>query len=548
MNDMYSVESLSDSDALMKLDSLYGYLEYLTAKYPDHVCVSEYSDGRTAPRTYRELLGGVRNFGDYLIAEGVRNKHISIIGGFCYEWLISFFAAAYSGNAIVPADADQPGERIISLLREGNAELAIAQKNPPGSAEKPFGGIRAISFDEVKSIASGASAAPHSIGLTRNDPIRNETAMIVYTSGTTGKSKGVMLSHRNILHDVIGTAAIIGEHTFSPGDTTIVVLPLFHMYGITGLLITLYYGAVLCYSKNTIKDIEALLGAYKPKGLIVVPQIVEGLHKKIWASAKRIKRQNELSFFLKVSRFLRIWNIDMRKLIFKRVLAPFGGGFILICGGAAIDGKIVEEMNEFGFKVLVGYGITECSPIVSVNPPGRQKPGSVGVPLQAPLCGVKAEDGEIMVRGSIVMAGYYNNPEETASAFGGDSWFKTGDLGVVDEDGFLYITGRKKNLIILSDGNNISPEELEARISQSPAVDSVMVGEKAAGPVSVLSASVYPDYAYCRDNGVSDVRREIEKLIRQVNGENPKYMKISDIVIKDAPFEKTATGKIKRHA
>jgi long-chain acyl-CoA synthetase len=371
--------------------------------------------------------------------------------------------------------------------------------------------------------------------------------MIVYTSGTTGASKGVLMSHRNILHGVIGTATIIGENTFWPGCTTSPLLPLFHIYGITGILLACYYGGSMCYSMNTLKDIERLIKAFKPGGLIAVPQIVEGLHKMIWASARKAGRQELLKKLLKLSSFLRKIKIDLRKIVFKDVLAPFGGNLIMICGGAAANDRIVAEMIELGIKVLVGFGITECAPIVSVNPTHKLKLGTVGIPLAEPFCSVKIEGGEILVRGSIVTSGYLNDPQGTKDAFDDGLWFKTGDLGRIDQDGYLYITGRKKNLIVLNDGNNISPEALEIRIRQSPIVDSVLVYEKKRKQAPVLLASIYPDFRYCSAHHISDIKEAAMELIHQVNKENPAYMKIFDVEIRNDPFEKTPTGKIKRY-
>jgi len=537
---------ISNYNEMLSLENLYEYLEYKTKQFANSFAVQEYRDGRIFSHTYQDLLNDAKKFGDYLISGGVYKKQVSLIGGFSYEWLVSFFAVLYSNNVVVPIDGNQPSERIRFLLDTAQAEAVIAHREAL-SQDIVSSGKRILYYEDIDKVTAFETARD-----IKNfpPPTRNDTAMMIFTSGTTGVSKGVLLSHCNILHNVIGTIAHMGEDTFPSNENTIAVLPLFHIFGVTaGILLVLYRGVALCYSKNTIKDIEALLKTFKPIGIMAVPQVVEGLYKKIWAVAKKTGKQEALKRALKLSRMLRKIKIDLRKILFKKVLDSLGGKFsIIICGGAAIDEAIVEEMDELGILMLVGYGITECAPIVSINQPGKQKFDSVGVPLSEPFCRVKIKEGEILVKGSIVMSGYYDDPQATEEAFDDDLWFKTGDLGRIDGDGYLYITGRKKNLIILNDGNNISPEELEIRISQSPIVDSVLVYEEKRNKASVLLASVFPDFSYCRANGLSDIKREVMELIRQINAENPIYMKISDAEIRDLPFEKTSTGKIKRYA
>ena len=544
------MQTLSDYDKMMNLNSLYEFFAYKAGVYAGNNVVQEYRDGRIFSHTYNELINDVKIFGNYLIQRGVHKKHVSIIGNFGYEWTISFFALLYANNVVVPIDGGLSNERIQGLLDFADVELVIAKQRKLSGGEdfKPEG-KSVLYYDDVLKIIASDDYKEVSRVPDFQAPNPKSPAMIVFTSGTTGVSKGVLLSHGSILHNVIGTISIIGEYMFLSNANTIVLLPLFHMYCITaGILDVIYYGVSLCYSDNTIKDIDALLKTFKPVALVAVPQIVEGLHKKIWVTARRAGKQELLKKLIKVSRVLRKFRIDLRKIFFKQVLESFGKNFTIICGGAAANDVIVEELIEMGILVLVGYGITECAPIISVNPPLKEKLGSVGLPVSAPFCQIRIKDGEILVKGSIVMDGYYKNPQETKNVFDDGEWFKTGDLGSIDDDGYLYITGRIKNLIILSDGNNISPEELELRICQSPLIDSVVVFEEKRNQTPVLLASVYPDYQYCGANHIADIRGEALKLIEQVNAENPAYMKIYGVDIRDAPFEKTATGKIIRSA
>ncbi|MCL2058886.1 MAG: AMP-binding protein [Oscillospiraceae bacterium] len=543
------MEYVSDYSKLLELGNLHEYLKYISVKHPRSYVYQELKGESVISHTYKDLANDARRAGNYLLKNGYSNRHISLIGNFNYEWLTYFFALLYSGNVVVPIDYGQSRERILDLAMRADANVIIARK-------KILSGDREIVVDEnirniiyfedldsiIKNdafeVADGAYAPP----------TQDTTAMIMYTSGTTGISKGILLTHKNILHNAIATASRIGEHAFEPGRTSLALLPPFHMFWIAaGIFATFYYGDTLCGSENTLKDIERLIKTFRPTCLISVPQIADGIHKKIWAMAKSTGKEKTLRTALKVSNTLRKIKIDLRPTLFKSITESFGGNLhTMICGGAAVDEQVIKEMSDFGITILVGYGVNECSSIVSVNPPERQKNGSIGLPIPAPFCRVKIKDDEIMISGSIVMSGYYNDPEGTEEAFDGE-WFKTGDIGHIDEDGYLYITGRKKNLIILSDGNNISPEELEAQIRESPIVDSVLVHVKESSRAKVLHASVYPNAQYCEANAITDVKGELMRLISQMNAENPRYMEIFDVDVRDAPFEKTAIGKIKRY-
>ena len=644
---------VSDCHKLLRLGNLYHYLEYISEKYPSCFVVQMLKGREITSHTYKDLARDAKIVGNYLINNGLHKQHISIIGNFCYEWLVTFFALLYSNNVVVPIDHGQSRDRILGLLNGADTGTIIAQRkvlsgdheintdqninqiiyfedlnriissDAPNALETteninapfPSGDISPASADpsaiasaDISTVSSAdpsavasvdpstpasanssaiASADPSAAALadasmvtsrpgasgttdvtlscsppfccTGNDiaytinrpyepPTLDSTAMIMYTSGTTGFSKGILLSHRNILHDAIASVSRLGEYIFPPGRTTIALLPPFHMFGISaGIFDTMYYGETLCYSDNTLKDIETLIKTFKPTGLIAVPQMVDGIHKKIWAEAKKGGKQKTLRTALRISSGLRRIGIDLRTILFRSITNTLGGNLhTIICGGAAPNEQVIEELSGFGINVLAGYGVNECSSVVSVNPPEKLKKGSIGIPIPEPFCRVKIKDDEIMISGSIVMSGYFKDPQGTKEAFDGE-WFKTGDIGKIDKDGYLYITGRKKNLIILSDGNNVSPEELEIRIGQSSVVDSVLVYAEEGGQTPVLHASVYPNYQYCSLHSITDIKGELMDLISQINAENPRYMRIFDVSIRDIPFEKTAIGKIKRY-
>ena len=529
----------SDYHEMMKLENLFEYLEHKSSEYENSFVVQEYKDGQVLSHTYKELLSDVRAFSNYLIENNIHKQHVSIIGNFSYEWLASYFSLLCSNNVVVPIDGNQSNERIHKQLVSAEVEAIIAEQ------KIDFGGKSIIYFEDIGNIVASDklefTKKPYSAATL------DSTAMIMFSSGTTGESKLVPLTHKNILHGVISTIMHWGENTLPRKSNTIALLPPYHMFGIfVGTLNVIYYGVAICYSKNTKKDIEALIKTFKPSILIVVPQVVEGLHKKIWAAARKTNKQDTLKKALKLSSALRKIRIDLRKVLFKSILDSLGGNlFKIVCGGANSNVMVIKEMTEFGIEVMTGYGLTECAVGISINLPKKQKWDSVGLPMPEPFCSIKIKDGEIQVSGTTVMNGYFNDPQGTEDIFD-DIWLKTGDLGWIDKDGYLYITGRKKNLIILNDGNNISPEELEIRISQSPIVDSVLVYSKKRMQTPVVLASIYPDFQYCSTNNISDIKGEAMKLIHQINAENPHYMKIFDIEIRDTPFEKTAIGKINR--
>ncbi|MCL2165919.1 MAG: AMP-binding protein [Clostridiales bacterium] len=540
---------VSDWRPMQNLSNLYEYLSYVAGRYPHNYVVQTIREGEVTSYTYERLLADVRKIGNYLVRSGYSNRHIALIGNFSYEWMASFFALLYANNVVVPIDYGQSRERMLDLIYRAEASVIIAQRSA-------LSGNREIATDDrIQSILyfedwerilhDDANAYSET---TFDPPVQDTNAMIMYTSGTTGISKGILLTHRNILHNAIASVSRIGEHAFPPGRTSLALLPPFHMFWIAaGVFASIYYGEALCCSDNSLKDIELLIKTFKPTCLIGVPQMVEGLHKKIWATAKKSGKEQLLRKMLNISNGLRKIKIDLRPLFFKSISDSLGGNLhTIICGGAAADEQVLEELSGFGITTLVGYGVNECSSIVSVNPPERQKNSSIGLPVPAPFCQVRIQDEEIQISGSIVMRGYFNDPEGTEEAFDGE-WFKTGDIGFIDDDGYLYITGRKKNLIILSDGNNISPEELETRIRESPLVDSVLVYAVESRQASALHASVFPNADYCAANAISDIRGELMKLLAQINAENPRYMKIFDLHIRNEPFEKTAIGKIKRY-
>jgi long-chain acyl-CoA synthetase len=370
-----------------------------------------------------------------------------------------------------------------------------------------------------------------------------KTAAIIFTSGTTGLSKGVELTHQGLTYNVVNGHKLIRL----TGDT-VLVLPLHHTYGFGATIVSTFLLGCTCFINESLKTVLRDIQEAKPQFIAVVPLFVENFHKKIMANIKESGKEKLVGRMSKIVNTTKKVGIDLRRVVFKQILDAFGGNLeILISGGAALNAELVQRFYNFGITIIEGYGITECSPIVSLNRNKWFKAGSVGQVVP----GVKVKiaepnsdgNGEICVKGPIVMNGYYNKPDVTASVLE-DGWLRTGDIGHFDDDNFLYITGRKKNLIILANGKNIHPEELEDLIGKLDEVDEVIVKESGKD----ILAEIYPNYDFeaFRGEERKKIEKAIEQRVKEVNNSLPIYKRIKKIEIRDVEFEKTTTKKIKR--
>lgn len=360
---------------------------------------------------------------------------------------------------------------------------------------------------------------------------RDNLASIVYTSGTTGKSKGVMLTHNNFCSCMYGACC----NVLLTGPS-LLVLPLHHTFGlVASVFAVMFYGHPI-YINKSLKKLPTDFQRCQPQHLFAVPLIVETLYKNIWATAKKQGKDKALRTLIKISDALLKCRIDVRKVLFKSVISAFGGNLnLIVSGGAPIDPKYIQAFKSFGITLLNGYGITECGPIVAVNRNKFNIVGSVGLPLCCNEVKI-SEEGEVLVKGQNVMVGYYHNDAESRKVFI-DGWFRTGDLGRIDEYGALHITGRIKNLIILSNGENISAESIEEQVYSIPYVKEVI----AYGENDAIVAEVF------LDDEVPDAKERIDADIRGINQGLPLMKNIGKVVIRDTEFPKTTTKKIKRN-
>lgn len=511
--------------------------------YEDRIAFRYRENNELRHISFQQFAADAAALGKYFIGKGLNKAKISIIGENSYSWMLTYFAALSSGNIIVPIDNQLPDGDIFNLLDNSDASVLVFSDDY--SDILPHIQEKSEKINEYINMKTDMPKLINNKGqLSFDDPYfkdikinKHDVAAIVYTSGTTGTQKGVMLSHRNILSDAISGCRFMDISY----EETLVMLPFHHTLSSTPGVVAQLMGGTAVSICASAKNISRDFADFKPKYTIMVPLIVEMMYKKIWETAKEQGKDDLLKKILKVSNFLLKLKIDLRRKLFKSVLSGFGGNLEwVLCGGAAISIEYIQGFRDFGIEILQAYGVTECSPGVSLNRNRYMRDGSVGVILDCNQVKISEPDdkgiGEIFVKGKNVMLGYYNDEESTKDAFDHE-WFKTGDLGYLDDDGFLYITGRKKNLIVLSSGKNVSPEELELKVLSIPAVLEALVYQEG----DRIITEVFLD----KDKH-SEWEKEFKKGIHKLNTELPQYKQISHTIIRDTEFPKTTTKKIKR--
>lgn len=511
-------------------------LTLVKGKYGDKVLFRTKRRKSESAVTYNQFYDDVQKLAAHFgKTYGVRNK-IAVIGENSYEWILTYFAVVCSNNIIVPIDKELSAPDIAELLKECECRTLIYSKDYDDIAEDISGIIpqfESIAMPNLRGMIDAVEMAEW-IETDKNAP-----AAIIYTSGTTGKSKGVVLSQNNICADTRAAFQFVEGY-----GRTVALLPFHHTFAFSiGVVASIYYGVDTLIAPS-LKNVMELINDFKPTYLAVVPIIVEKVDKGIVAKIEKSGKKKLLGVLDKVCKPFDALGIGLRNKCFSAIRNGLGGELdFIISGGAPIDQQIIDRFDSYGIKILNGYGISECSPVVSVNRRHHYRAGSIGQAL--PEVKVKIDnpdengEGEICVQGDIVMLGYYNMPEETEKAMAG-GWFHTGDLGKIDKDGFIYITGRIKNLIILSNGKNVSPEELETLIGRIPGVVECLVSEED----NKLVAEIYPDDEFRAAQ--NDVQAYFDEQIEKLNDTLPPYKAIAKVTVRDAKFAKTTTKKIKR--
>lgn len=468
-------------------------------------------------RSYGEIADAVTGMKKGYAALGFSHTHIALIGASSAEWIQAYMSVVTSDNAAVPLDSALPDEDLVDLVFRSDSEGVFLDAKFAALAEKIKAGcpkVRKI-WIMCGEAVPGTDTADDLIEAGKDiaepePPREDDVSMIVYTSGTTGKSKGVMLTQSNLYCNI---EAILYDE--DPGLVFLSVLPVHHAFCLTmDWLNGFWLGAVLCINDSLMHMVRNM-SIFEPDVMLMVPLMLETIYKRVKALGNDVPPE-----------------ILAKKVFGSRLNRIF-------TGGAHLEPYYIDEFKKFGIDVYEGYGMSECSPVISSNKIGDCKPGSIGRPL--PNVEVKFIDGEICVRGTSVMKGYYDMEKETAEALK-DGWLHTGDKGYIDEDGFLFINGRVKNLIILSNGENISPEEIETKLALNDLISEIVV----TGEDNLLTARIFPEPEAVQNMSGEEITSALQGILDEYNKEQPTYKQLSRLVVRKNPFFKNSSRKIIR--
>lgn len=515
--------------------------------------------------TFKDFKNDIDSLGTALISMGLKDKRIAVIGKNRYEWAVSYYAVVNGAGIVVPLDKGLPKQEIEDSLIRSKAEVIIFSKEYEEIIEeileKHTKQLKTcITMDETKNdkfieyskvLKTGKKRLQDGDTSFLHLKIDNEKmSIILFTSGTTSMAKAVMLSHKNIASNI---NALLEKIDIYPTDVNMAFLPFHHTFGSTGLLFFLSKGACTVFCDG-LRHIAENLKEYKVSVFFCVPLILEAMYKKVMQAVEKQGKTKQIRMALAISNFLRCFGIDIRRKIFKQIIDQLGGNIrLIISGAAAIDKKVAKGFNDFGILAIQGYGLTETSPVISAENEKNIRWGSIGkkvfnvdVKIDNPN-----EDGigEIVVKGPNVMLGYYENEEETKKVLK-DGWFYTGDLAYQDKDGYIFITGRKKNVIVLKNGKNVYPEELELLISSLPYVkENIVVGVPRGDDYDLKAKIVYnEDYVeqVWNTKDEKEIRERVWEDIKNINKTLTNYKHIKDVIVTNQEMVKTTTNKIKR--
>ena len=533
------------------------------------------SEGKIYSIKYEEFKNDVVYLGTSLIKKGLLNKKIAVIGQNSYNWCVSYLAASIVG-IVVPIDKELHTDDVINFMNVSNADCILGNdKNLKPISEDIVNNTNKLNnkntifvyfedknklnnnefvFDKFKTLGKD----DYLNGFKEFDDITidpDEMRILLFTSGTTGNAKGVCLSQRNICSDICSTYGIV---KVKRSDLFFSVLPLHHTYECTiGFLLPIYSGASIAHCEG-LRYIAKNMSEFHPSVILCVPLLLEKLHKTIVKNMnkslpkKYAKKDTSENPFMELPFF-------MKKIVKNKVKNTLGGRLrVFIVGAASVNPEIITDFRKLSLNTLQGYGLTECSPLVAGNTDFFQKDDSVGLPI--PNVEYKINNpneegvGEIIVKGPNVMLGYYNNEEETKKVLK-DGWFYTGDLGKIDENGYLYITGRCKSVIVTKNGKNIYPEEVEHYLNTSPLISEALVLgiQKEDDDETYINAQIYPnleaisEYLKSSVPTTAEIKKVISDVVSSVNKKLPNYKHIKSFIIRDKEFEKTTTQKIKRY-
>lgn len=552
--------------------SLYDNVALAAEKFGDH-CLFEFERAKVDYKiSYREFHEYVNAMTRAYIKLGIAGKRVAIIGENCPEWIATYVATITAGGVAVPIDVALSKEQIINFVKMAECTV-VAYSNTWGAYieehEDEFEGVETFikladkDFDfktaeihELEKFTTAEKIAHTGNAITDIEIPEQDTdrmSIMLFTSGTTGTSKIVMLCQRNIctvINDARKPLAAINED-----DVILSVLPVHHTYELTcGIFAAMDHGCHICIN-DSIKHVSKNLKKYRPTAMAVVPLYVEVFYNTIMKTVRKQGIEKTFNAALTFAKVMGKINIDLRKQLFGKVMAAFGGRLNkMICGGAALRPELVEIFRTIGIDICQGYGITECAPLISVVPFGVYNPKSCGLISESLQVFIDKENptdsfGEIVVKGPNVMLGYYKNEQATKEVLSPKGWFYTGDYGYVDENNYLYITGRKKNIIVLQDGKNVFPEEIEEYLGNIDHIKEVVVVGRQKDNDLAITALVYPDFEYTDSIGLKskeEVYNAIREKINETNRKLVGYKRIVAVEFRTEPFEKNTSQKIKR--
>lgn len=539
-------------------------------KYPNNIAfkIKNKIDGKVnyTDITYKKFGEDINSLGIGLLARNLKGKRVAIISKNRYEWVLSYVAVLNGVGVAVPLDKSLPEQEIESLLQRSCADAVIFSSdylevmkaiNNRGNCkisnyicmDKQEETSEFENLEDV--ISSGRKLLESGNRSYLDSKINNEEMnILIFTSGTTSTSKAVMLSQKNIASNI--TALNKAEKIYST-DVNMAFLPFHHTFGSTGILFFLNNGVTNVFCDG-IRYIAQNLKEYKVSVFVCVPLLLESMYKKIMKEIEKQGKTKTIKIAISISNFLLKFGVDIRRKLFKSIIENLGGNLrFIVSGASAIEKNVAKGFNDFGILTVQGYGLTETSPVLTAENEKCIKYGSIGYPM----CGVEIKIdepnengvGEIIAKGPNIMLGYYEDEEATEEVLK-NGWFHTGDLGYKDKNGYIFITGRKKNVIVLKNGKNVFPEELEALVDKLPYVEECMVFGMPKDNDLIVSVKIVYNTEYVKEvfNGINEeeLRNRVWQDIKEINSNLTTYKHIKKLIITDEPMIKTSTAKIKR--
>lgn len=560
---VHNAQQISDYREMLKM---------VEEKYSNNIAYKFKKNANTPSQeyvniTYKQFIEDVKALSTGLLETIEERKKIALIGNNRYEWCMSYLAVTTGNMIVVPLDKALPDKEIEILIEQSEAETIIFDKKYEDIMLK----IKAqnnnvnklICMDdtndnEIENLSEILKQGKELLkkGSTRYENIKinnKDISILLFTSGTTNFPKGVMLSQNNICENISNIATFVKVY---PNDTLLSFLPIHHTFECTiTFLYGLYSGATVAFCDG-LKYIQKNLQEYQVTVFVAVPLVLETMYKKIQHAIEEKGKTKLINTMSKISNALLKCKIDLRKVFFKQVLDNFGGHLrVVFYGAAPMNKDTIVGYNNLGIDLIQGYGLTETSPVISAETDKEKRPGSVGLVLENLEAKIKDPDangiGELAVKGSSVMLGYYKNEEKTNEVLK-DGWFSTGDFGYFDNDGFLYITGRKKDIIVLKNGKNVYPQEIEFLINKIPyVVESLVYSREQSKTDTMLCAKIVYDEERIKQQFGEKTEEEYRNIIwneiKQINKNLPIFKHIKHIIITTNPLEKTTTQKVKRY-